>query len=57
VPEPDIPRMDRLSAVDVASLDDREVRASLLLLAGHQDPCVADAVVNAVRAILARTRR
>ena len=57
MPEPDIPRMDRLSAVDVASLDDREVRASLLLLAGHQDPCVADAVVNAVRAILARTRR
>jgi hypothetical protein len=53
---PDI-EPERLTAVDIASLDEREVRAALLLLAGHEDQAVAGAVVDAVRRILARTRR
>jgi hypothetical protein len=48
--------MTRLSAIDVASLDDRECRAALLFLAGHDDPAVADAAVNAVARVLERTR-
>ena len=54
---PDTPDItpERLTAVDIASLDDREVRAALLL-AGHQDQAVAGAVVDAVRRVLARTR-
>jgi hypothetical protein len=52
---PDI-EPERLTAVDIASLDDREVRAALIHLAGHQDQAVAGAVVAAVREVLARTR-
>jgi hypothetical protein len=46
----------RLGTIDIAALDDREVRASLLNLAGHSDPVVAEATVEAVRRVLQRTR-
>jgi hypothetical protein len=46
----------RLSAVDIASLDARECRAALLLLAGHEDPAIAAAVTEAVARVLSRTR-
>jgi hypothetical protein len=47
---------ERLGPVDIASLDDREVPAALLLLAGHEDQAVVGAVVDAVRRVVARTR-
>lgn len=50
------PGQERLSAVDVASLDDRETRGILVLLAGDPNPVVGRAVTNAARRILARTR-
>jgi hypothetical protein len=53
--QPDIVPL-RLGAVDVASLDNVEVRAALVLLAGHPDPVVTEAVVDAVRKVLLRTR-
>jgi sirohydrochlorin ferrochelatase len=53
--EPDIQPL-RISPVDVASLDNREVRAALVLLAGSSDPAVAEAVVKAVQRVLERTR-
>lgn len=53
--EPDI-RPLRLSAIDVASLTTIEVYAVLVKLAGSSDPVVADAVVDMVREVLARTR-
>jgi hypothetical protein len=53
--KPDI-EPQRLGAVDVASLDDREVRASLVMLAGDADPAVAGRVVEVVRRVLERTR-
>jgi hypothetical protein len=53
--QPDI-SPERLSAIDVASLDNRECRAALVLLAGDRDPVVAAAVVDAVRRIVTRTR-
>jgi hypothetical protein len=53
--EPDIVPL-RLSPVDVASLDNVEVRAVLTLLAGHSDPVVAEAVVDVTREVLHRTR-
>jgi hypothetical protein len=46
----------RLSAIDVASLTDVEVRAILLNVAGHPDPVVAAAVTESTRFILERTR-
>lgn len=46
----------RLTAVDVAQLSTVEVYGSLVLLAGHRDPVVAAAVVDAVQDILQRTR-
>lgn len=46
----------RLSAIEVASLTDIENRAVLVHLAGHSDAVVAEAVVDAVRLVLARTR-
>lgn len=55
LPEPDISPL-RLTPVDVVSLDNVEVRAILLKLAGHSDPAVQQAVVDAARDILARTR-
>lgn len=53
--EPDI-SPQRLTPVDVASLSNVEVRAILVRLAGHEDPSVAGAVVDAARETLERTR-
>jgi len=54
-PEPDIEPL-RLTPVDVASMDDREVRAILVHLAGSPDSAVSAAVVDAAREVLERTR-
>lgn len=48
--------MMRLSPVDIASLDNVECRAILVRLAGHPDPAVAGAVVDAARKMLDWTR-
>jgi hypothetical protein len=53
--EPDI-TPQRLTAIDIVTLTDRETRGALVLLAGHPDPAVAGAVVDAVRKIVERTR-
>jgi hypothetical protein len=53
--EPDITPL-RLSAIDVASLTEVERVAVLVLLAGSEDPVVAEAVVDATRRVLERTR-
>jgi hypothetical protein len=52
---PDI-EPQRLSAVDVASLSPIETYAVLVTLAGDPDPVVTQALVDATRRILARTR-
>jgi hypothetical protein len=54
--DPDITPM-RLSAIDIVCLDDRETRGALVLLAGNPDPVVTEAVIDAVRRILERTRQ
>lgn len=46
----------RLTAIDVVSLTNIEVRAALIHLAGHRDPVVAEAVLDAVQGVLERTR-
>jgi hypothetical protein len=46
----------RLTAIDVVTLSTIEVRAILVHLAGHPDPVVASAVVDATRRTLTRTR-
>lgn len=46
----------RISAVDVASLAPVEVYAVLVHLAGNPDPVVTEALVDATRRTLARTR-
>jgi hypothetical protein len=53
--EPDIRPM-RLGAIDIVCLTDRETRGALVLLAGNPDPVVTEALVDAVRRILERTR-
>jgi hypothetical protein len=53
--EPDIEPM-RLSAIDVACLSNTETRAVMVLLAGDPDPVVTEALIDAVRKVLARTR-
>jgi hypothetical protein len=52
---PDI-EPQRLSAVDIASLSPVEAYAVLVHLAGNPDPAVAEALTDAVRRVLARTR-
>jgi hypothetical protein len=46
----------RLSVIDIVTLSDRETRGALVLLAGNPDPIVTEALVDAVRRILRRTR-
>lgn len=53
--QPDI-TPQRLSAVEVAALSTVEVRAVLVHLAGHADPVVTEALLEAVRETLSRTR-
>ena len=53
--EPDISPM-RLGAIDIVCLTDRETRGALVLLAGNPDPVVTEALIDAVRRILERTR-
>jgi hypothetical protein len=55
VDEPDIAPM-RLSAIDIVSLDSLECRAVLVHLAGNPDPIVTEALIDAVRRVLTRTR-
>jgi hypothetical protein len=45
-----------MSATDVASLAPIEVYAILVHLAGHDDPVVTEALIDATRRVLARTR-
>ncbi len=52
---PDIVPM-RMGAVDVISLTSVEAYAVLCHLAGHQDPAVTEALLDATRRVLARTR-
>ena len=52
---PDI-RPERMSAVDIASLAPVEVYAVLVHLAGNPDPVVTQALLDAVRRTLTRTR-
>lgn len=47
---------ERLGAVDIVMLCPHEQAAALVHLAGHQDATVAQAVTDAVREVLARTR-
>jgi hypothetical protein len=47
---------ERVSAVDVASLAPIETYAVLVHLAGHDDPVVTQALIDAMRRVLARTR-
>jgi hypothetical protein len=49
-------RPDRLSALDIVALTEVEVRASLIHLAGHQDPAIGALVAETVRDLLAHTR-
>jgi hypothetical protein len=55
---PDTPDISpqRMSATDVASLSPVEVYAIVVHLAGHDDPAVTQALIDAVRRVLARTR-
>jgi hypothetical protein len=53
--EPDIAPM-RMTAIDIVCLTDRETRGALVLLAGNPDPAVTEALIDAVRRILERTR-
>jgi len=53
--EPDI-RPLRMTPIDVVALDNIEIRAVLVHLAGHEDPVVAEAVVDVVQKVLTRTR-
>ena len=46
----------RLGVIDIVTLSDRETRGALVLLAGNPDPVVTEALVDAVRRILERTR-
>jgi hypothetical protein len=46
----------RMSAVDVASLAPIETYAILVHLAGHEDPVVTQALIDATRRVLAKTR-
>jgi len=46
----------RLTAIDVVSLTEVEIRATLVHLAGDPDPVVRDAVLDATRRVLQRTR-
>lgn len=50
------PRQPRLSALDIVALTDVEIRATLIGLAGHQDPAIAAAAAVVVTEILERTR-
>lgn len=52
---PDI-QPERMSAIDVASLSPVECWSILVTLAGNPDPAVAEALLDATRKILARTR-
>jgi hypothetical protein len=52
---PDIEPL-RMSAIDIASLAPVEVYAVLVHLAGDADPVVTEALADAVRRVLARTR-
>ena len=52
---PDI-EPQRMSATDVASLSPVEVYATLVHLAGHPDPVVTEALLDAVRRVLGQTR-
>jgi len=45
-----------MSAIDVASLSPVEVYAILVHLAGHGDPAVTEALIDATRRVLGRTR-
>lgn len=47
---------DRIGAIDVVQLTHVEAYAALVHLAGHRDPVVAAAVVDAVQGVLQRTR-
>jgi hypothetical protein len=53
--EPDIKPL-RLGPIDVITLTDVERTAILVHLAGSTDPVVADAVVEATRKVLERSR-
>lgn len=55
---PDTPDIEpqRVSATDVASLAPIETYAVLVHLAGHEDPVVTEALLDAMRRVLARTR-
>lgn len=46
----------RMSATDVASLSPIEAYAVLVHLAGDPDPAVTQALIDATRLVLARTR-
>ncbi len=46
----------RMSATDVASLSPIEAYAVLVHLAGDPDPAVTQALIDATRRVLARTR-
>jgi len=52
---PDI-EPQRMSATDVASLSPIECYAILVHLAGDPDPAVVQALIDATRRVLARTR-
>ena len=53
--EPHI-RPVRMGATDVASLSPIEAYAVLVHLAGHDDPAVTEALLDATRRVLTRTR-
>jgi hypothetical protein len=55
---PDTPDIEpqRMGATDVASLAPIEVYAILVHLAGSDDPAVTQALIDATRRVLARTR-
>ena len=53
--DPDI-EPHRMSATDVASLSPIECYAVLVHLAGDPEPVVTEALISAVRRVLARTR-
>jgi hypothetical protein len=53
---PDIEPPSRLTPVDVVFLSNVEIRAVLTHLAGHPDPAVSEAVVEATEKVLERTR-
>lgn len=53
--EPDIKPL-RLSAVDMISLSPIEAYAILVHLAGSDDPVITEALLDATRKVLGRTR-